>query len=76
MRKLYDRIGAFVCALVMLLAAAAAQAGPYEDALAGFTQGSLSDTGEAIEGVVASGSPRAAEVLEALKDARLMFSAQ
>ena len=76
MRKLYDRIGAFVCALVLLLAVGVAQAGPYEDALAGFTQGSLSDTGDAIDAVVASGSPRAAEVLEALKDARLMFSAQ
>ncbi len=76
MRTLYDRIGAFVIALAVLLASGAAQAGPYEDALVGFTQGSLSDTGDAIDAVVASGSPRAAEVLAALKDARLMFSAQ
>jgi urea transport system permease protein len=76
MRKLYDRIGAFVLALAMLLAASAAHAGPYEDALVGFTQGSLSDTGDAIDAVVASGNPRAAEVLEALEDARLMYSAQ
>jgi urea transport system permease protein len=77
MRKLYDRFGAFVCALAMLLVAGtAAHAGPYEDALAGFTQGSLSDTGDAIDAVVASGNPLAAPLLEALEDARLMFSAQ
>jgi urea transport system permease protein len=77
MRKLYDRLGAFVFALAMLLVAGtAAHAGPYEDALVGFTQGSLSDTGDAINAVVASGNPLAAPLLEALEDARLMFSAQ
>jgi urea transport system permease protein len=76
MRKLYDRFGAIVFALAVLLAAVAAHAGPYEDALVGFTQGSLSDTGDAIDAVVASGSPQAAPLLEALKNARLMFSAQ
>src|SRR5262249_40946363 len=76
MRKLYDRFGAFVIALLLLLAAAPAHADAYEDALIGFTQGSLSDTGDAIDAVVASGSPQAAALLEALKDARLMFSAQ
>jgi urea transport system permease protein len=77
MRKLYDRFGALVFALVMLLAAGtAAHAGPYEDALVGFTQGSLSDTGDAVDGVVASGNPLAAPLLEAAEDARLMFSAQ
>jgi urea transport system permease protein len=54
----------------------AARAGPYEDALVGFTEGSLSDTGHAIERVVASGNPLAEQVLQALKDGRLMFSAQ
>ena len=53
-----------------------AHAGPYEDALAGFTEGSLSDTGDAIDAVAASGNPLAAPLLEALQDARLMFSAE
>jgi urea transport system permease protein len=76
MSKLCDRFGAFVCALVILLVVVPAHAGPYEDALAGFAQGSLSDTGDAIDAVVASGNPQAASLLEALTDARLMFSAQ
>ena len=77
MRSFRSRIGALLFAFgVSLAAAAAAHAGPYEDALTGFTEGSLSDTGDAIKGVVASGNPLAAQVLGALKDARLMFSAE
>ena len=77
MRNFHDRMVALVCALGLLLAAAAtAHAGPYEDALAGFTEGSLSDTGDAIDKVVASGNPLAAQVLRRLQDARLMFSAE
>jgi len=76
MRSFHDRMLALLCALGLLLAAAAtAHAGAYEDALSGFTEGSLSDTGEAIDKVVASGSPMAAQVLSAAEDARLMFSA-
>ncbi len=76
MRSLHGRMVALVCALGFVLAAVAmAHAGPYEDALAGFTEGSLSDTGDAINKVVASGNPLAAQVLSALQDARLMFSA-
>ena len=76
MRSFHDRMVALVCALGFVLAATAiAHAGPYEDALVGFTEGSLSDTGDAIDKVVASGNPMAAQVLGALEDARLMFSA-
>ena len=76
MRNVRDRLIALVFALGLLAGALpAAHAGPYEDALTGFTEGSLSDTGDAIQGVVASGNPLAADVLTALKDARLMFSA-
>jgi urea transport system permease protein len=76
MRSFHDRMVALVCALGFVLAATAmAHGGPYEDALVGFTEGSLSDTGDAIDNVVASGNPMAAEVLGALEDARLMFSA-
>ena len=76
MRSFHDRMVALVCALGFVLATAAmAHADPYVDALAGFTEGSLSDTGEAIDKVVASGNPLAAQVLSAAEDARLMFSA-
>ena len=77
MRSFYDRALALVFAVGLLFAAAvSAQAGPYEDALPGFTEGTLSDTGEAIDKVAASGNPAAAGLLEALQDARLMFSAE
>jgi urea transport system permease protein len=76
MRSVCDRLIALVLALGLVAGTlSAAHAGPYEDALAGFTEGSLSDTGDAIQGVVASGNPLAADVLAALQDARLMFSA-
>jgi len=76
MRDVCDRIIALVLALGLLAAAAgAAHADAYTDALPGFTEGSLSDTGDAIDKVAASGSPLAAPLLQALEDARLMFSA-
>jgi urea transport system permease protein len=77
MRCFHDRIVAFVFALGILLAGAmAAHAGPYEDGIAKFTEGSLSDTGDGINAIVASGNPLAEQVLKALKDGRLMFSAE
>jgi len=76
MGRVHDRIRAVLVVLGLVFAAAPAHAGPYEDALAGFTEGSLSDTADAIDAVVASGDPRAAALLEALQDARLLFSAQ
>ncbi len=77
MRCFYDRIVALVFALGLIMAGVvAAHAGPYEDALAKFTEGSLSDTGDGINGIVASGNPLAEQVLAALQDARLMFSAE
>jgi urea transport system permease protein len=77
MRSFYDRILALVCVVGLLFGAvASARAGAYEDALPGFTEGSLHDTGEAINKVAASGNPLAATLLEAAQDARLMFSAE
>jgi urea transport system permease protein len=77
MRIFYDRIAAFVFALGLLVAGAGlARAGPYEDALAGFTTDDFSDTADAVNAVAASGSPLAARVIEALQDARLLFSAK
>ena len=76
MRSFCGRITALVFALGLLVAGAGvALAGPYEDALVGFTEGSLSDTGDAINKVAASGNPLAAQLLQAAEDARLMFSA-
>jgi len=76
MRKFYDRIIALVFAFGLCVAASGvAHADAYTDALPGFTEGSLSDTGDAIDKVVASGNPLAAPLLQALDDARLMFSA-
>jgi urea transport system permease protein len=54
----------------------AAHAGPYEDALSRFVTDDFDETTEAINGVAASGNPLAAEVLQALQDGRLVFSAQ
>jgi len=77
MRVFYDRIVAFVFALGLLVAGIGlAHAGPYEDALAGFTTDDFSDTADAVNAVAASGSPLAARVIEALQDARLLFSAK
>jgi urea transport system permease protein len=68
---------ALVFAFAVLIAAAVpTQAGPYEDALAGFTSDSFSDTDDAIAGVAASGNPLAVTVIEALQDRRLTFSAE
>ena len=77
MRVSYDRIIALVFALGLLVAGVGlAHAGPYEDALAGFTTDDFSDTVDSVNAVVASGSPLAAPLIEALQDARLLFSAK
>ena len=81
----YDRIIALVFALGLLLAGALGanaqgeapgDAQAFESALAGFTTDDFSDTADAIGAVAASGSPRAADVIQALQDGRLFFSAE
>jgi len=54
----------------------AAHAGPYEDALEKFTTDDYADTADAVTAVATSGSPLAAPLIEALQDARLLFSAK
>jgi urea transport system permease protein len=77
MRALRDRALALVFAAAMLIVfIAPTHAGHYEDALAGFTADSYSDTDEAVAGVAASGNPLAATVIAALHDRRLKFSAE
>ena len=76
MCRFCDRILALVFALGMLVAAAApVHAGPYEDALPKFTTDEFDDTIDAINEVAASGNPLGAQVIQALKDGRLLFSA-
>jgi urea transport system permease protein len=78
MRALYGRLRAIAVAFGLLLAAGAAataqgNAQGFEDALSGFAADSFSDTETAIGAVARSGDPRAALVIEALQDARLLF---
>jgi len=72
----HERLATLLFAFVLLLAAGApAGAQGYEDALAKFTTDSYSDTDAGISAVAASGNPLAAQVIEALQDGRLLFSA-
>ena len=76
MRCFYDRMLACIALGLLVAGAGFAYAGPYEDALAGFTTDDFSDTADAVNAVAASGSPLAAPLIEALQDGRLMFSAK
>ena len=77
MHGFHDRALALLFAIGLLLfGATLANAGPYEDALAGLTTDSFGDTADAIEALTASGDPRTGPVLEALKDQRLLYSAE
>ena len=76
MHGFHDRALALLFAIGLLLFGTAfANAGPYEDALAGFTADSFGDTADAIGALTASGDPRTGPILEALKDQRLLYSA-
>jgi urea transport system permease protein len=76
MRAFYDRLAAFACSLVVLVALlTAAHAGPYEDALQRFTADNFDETAEAINGVAASGHRLAETVILALQNGRLFFGA-
>src|ERR1043165_1692835 len=73
---LCERIIALVFALGLLVAGAlTANAQNYEAALAGFTKDSFNDTDTAISAVAASGNPLALDVVQALNEGRLSFSA-
>src|SRR6188508_3480530 len=77
MHGFHDRALALVFAIGLLLfGATLAGAGPYEDALAGLTTDSFGDTADAIDALTAAGDPRTGPVLEALKDQRLLYSAE
>ena len=72
-----SRVFAALIALSALFGAVdRAAAGPYEDALQGFVTDDFSDTGDAVEKLAASGDAKAVNVLQALKDGRLLYSAE
>jgi urea transport system permease protein len=77
MRPFCERLLALVFALsVVCVAASAARADAYEDALAHFLADSFDDTIEGINAVAASGHPLAEKVIVALQGGRLLFSAE
>ncbi|MEZ5788707.1 MAG: urea ABC transporter permease subunit UrtB [Xanthobacteraceae bacterium] len=76
MRAFQACLIALLLALGMLtVGTATLRADPYQDALAGFTTDSFSDTADAVNAVAATGNPLAAPLLRALRDRRLMYSA-
>src|SRR5207244_12354215 len=76
MRAFSDRFIALVCALAVLAAlTTAARADAYEDGLRRFTADSFDETIEGIQAVTTSGNARAAQVIGALQEGRLLFSA-
>jgi urea transport system permease protein len=70
-----DRLLAFVVAVGVLMAGSLAHAQSYDEALTRFAADSFGDTEAGIGGVASSGNPRAAEVLEALQEQRLLYNA-
>src|SRR5215471_18182456 len=73
MRALYGCLRALAVAFGLVLAAAAANAQSFDEALSGFTADSFSDTENAIGAVARSGNARAAQVIAALQDGQLFF---
>jgi urea transport system permease protein len=77
MHRFHERILALVFAVGLLCAATTvASAGAYEDVLAGFTTDSFGDTADAIDAIASTGDLRTGPLLEALKDQRLLYSAE
>jgi len=75
MHLICARLFAVMIALVILSTAAVSWAAPFDDALARFTADDFSETDAGISGLAASGDARAADVIGALRDGRLAFSA-
>ena len=67
------RLVACMLALAFLLVAPPAQSQTLDDALAKFAEGSFNQTEEGITGLVASGSPRALAIIQALQAGQLFF---
>jgi urea transport system permease protein len=67
---------AVLLAIVMMFAAAPLRAAGLEEALAHFTSDDYGEIEEGIAAVAASGDARAAALIEALQDGRLLYSAE
>jgi urea transport system permease protein len=67
---------AVLLAIVLAFAAAPLRAAGLEDALAHFTTDDYSEIADGITAVAESGDPRAASIIEALQDGRLLYSAE
>ena len=77
MRVFSERLIALVFAIGILVGGIGiGHAGPYEDALAGFTTDEFADTADSVTAVATSGSPLAPALIAALQDGRLLFSAK
>jgi urea transport system permease protein len=67
------RVRAALLAVVVIVASACpAAAGPFEDTVAKFANGSFADTGEAIDALAISDNPQAFPIIDALQNRRLM----
>src|SRR5437016_9031180 len=70
---MFDRLRAVALSLLLIVAfAAPALAGAFEDAVAKFANDDYSDTIDAIDGIAASGNPRAIPIISALQEERLL----
>ncbi|HML09131.1 MAG TPA: urea ABC transporter permease subunit UrtB [Xanthobacteraceae bacterium] len=76
MRFSRARLAALLLAFSFALSGAAAQAESLDQALAHFTADDFSETMNGVKEVAASGDPRAATIIHALQDGKLMFSAE
>jgi urea transport system permease protein len=76
MLTFYGRLVACFIAATIAFAVPSAHAATLSEALARFTTDDFSDTSDGIAEVAASGDARAATIIQALQDGRLLFSAE
>jgi urea transport system permease protein len=71
-----SRVGVLLLALVLVFAISPLRAAGLDEALAHFTTDDFGEIADGITAVAESGDPRAASILEALQDGRLLYSAE
>jgi urea transport system permease protein len=76
MQCLRDALAVVVLAFILMLAAPPARAAGLDEAIAHFTADDYSETDAGISAVAETGDARAATIIQALQDGRLMFSAE
>jgi urea transport system permease protein len=69
-------LAVFLMIFGVMIVGTTARAAGLDEAIAHFTADDFSETAAGIDEVAASGSPRAQEIIRALQDGRLMFSAE